>query len=441
MEQLIWFNKYEIIKKIGQGGSGEVFLSNHIKLNSQRVVKRISKNHLLHNQLLQEAHILKDLKHSLIPIIYDFEEDNDYSYIILEYIDGQSLTNYMRQVHTIPISLILKIGVQICELIEYLNTLNNPILYLDLKPDNIILSKDIVHLIDFGAASKKSELKRRTFSLGTKGFAPPELFTKEIPDERADIYGIGTLLYYLVTGNSYDGKAQKIHKSYYLKSYQDLYSVIKRCLAFHPSLRYSKVSVLKSKLVYIKNHTKNQTNNSITIAIAGSQERIGVTHLSLLIANYLGNRAVYIEANHSNHLLTILNNRNLLDQRKEIVKVDKCHLVTDKDIKVDNKIKIIDYGMLSNENRVDFIKGDIKLIVLGGKEWELLRSEWALKMIGDMGGVMYLFNYLDGKAYQSIIKHMGLLQCLRIPYSPDPFNYKESTYMKEFFYKIMEEYV
>ena len=88
MEQLIWFQKYEIIKKIGQGGSGEVFLANHIKLNSQRAIKRISKNHLLHNQLLKEAYILKDLKHPLIPIIYDFEEDNDHSYIILEYIDG-----------------------------------------------------------------------------------------------------------------------------------------------------------------------------------------------------------------------------------------------------------------------------------------------------------------------------------------------------------------
>jgi len=441
MEQLIWFNKYEIIKKIGQGGSGEVFLANHIKLNSHRVVKRISKNHLLHNQLLQEAHILKDLKHSLIPIIYDFEEDNDYTYIILEYIDGQSLTNYMHQFNTIPLPLILNIGIQICELIEYLNTLNNPILYLDLKPDNIIISQDIVHLIDFGAASKITDLKRRTFSLGTKGYAPPELFTKAVPDERADIYGIGSLLYYIVTGNPYDGKAQKIPRLYYLKSYQDLYSIIKRCLAFHPSLRYSKVSVLKNKLIYIKNHTKNHTNNSFTIAIAGSQERIGVTHLSLLIASYLRDRAVYIEANYSNHLLTILNYRNLLDARKEIVKVEKCQLGTDNDIRVDNKIKVIDYGVLSNENRADFIKGDIKLLVLGGKEWELLQSERALKMIGDRSGVMYLFNYMNGKVFQSIIKHMGLLQCLRIPYSPDPFNYKESTHMKEFFSKIMEDYV
>jgi len=441
MEQLIWFQKYEIIKKIGQGGSGEVFLANHIKLNSQRAIKRISKNHLLHNQLLKEAHILKDLKHPLIPIIYDFEEDNDYSYIILEYIDGQALPNYMSQFNTIPFSFILKIGIQICELIEYLNSLNNPVLYLDLKPDNIIISKNMVHLIDFGAASKKSDLSRREYSLGTKGYASPELFTKELPDERTDIYGIGTLLYYLVTGNSYDGKVQRINKSDYQKSYQDIYSVIKRCLAFHPSLRYPKVTVLKKKLIYIKNHTKNQANNSFTIAIAGSQERIGVTHLSILIASYLSNRAIYIEANHSNQLVTILNNRNLLDSPREIIRVKQCHLLINKDTRVDNKIKVIDYGMLTSDNLELFLKADIKLLVLGGKEWEILHSEWALKMLSRISEVVYLFNYVDGKTYQSIIKHMGLLHCLRIPYVPDPFCYKGNTHMKEFFSKIMEDNV
>ncbi len=441
MEELIWFHKYKVIKKIGQGGSGEVFLVNHIKLNSQRAVKRISKNHLLHNQLLKEAHILKDLKHSLIPVVYDFEEDNDYSYIILEYIDGETLPKYIVKVKSISITLILKIGIQICELIEYLNSLNNPVLYLDLQPENIIISQNVVHLIDFGAASQKSELTSRRYSLGRKGYSPPELFTKAVPDERADIYGIGTLLYFLMTGNPYDGKVQTDKYHHYSSDDQKLFSIIKRCLAFHPSLRYSKVTVLKNKLIQIKNHTKKQTNNSLTIAIAGSQERIGVTHLSIMLSTYLFKRAVYIENNPSNHLVTMLYYKNLLRNTSQIVKVNHCYLMVDKEHMINDKIKVIDYGVLNNDNLGDFLNGDIKLLVMGGKEWEILPSEEILKTLKGVSGVRYLFNYLDGKSYLAIIKNMGLLPCLRIPYAPDPFHIKNMIHITEFLEMVMEDYV
>src|SRR5699024_467062 len=131
----------------------DVFLAEHIKLKDLRAIKRIRKDHILHGNLLKEAYILKNLRHSCIPIIYDFEEDDHYSYIIEQYIKGQSLQQFLGQwVGKVKESTIVEIGIQICDLLQYLYSLENPILYLDLQPNNIIISEEKVKLIDFGAS-------------------------------------------------------------------------------------------------------------------------------------------------------------------------------------------------------------------------------------------------------------------------------------------------
>jgi len=83
-------------------------------------------------------------------------------------------------------SEILSIGIQVCDLIQYLNSNNPPILYLDLKPENIIIKEDLIYLVDFGAANFRSQVKEREYSLGTKGYASPELLTGKDLDERAE---------------------------------------------------------------------------------------------------------------------------------------------------------------------------------------------------------------------------------------------------------------
>ena len=77
MQEEIWFGKYRIQKLLGQGGTAKVYLAEHIKLNSYRAIKIISKKHPLYDLLRNEAMILKNLRHSCIPIIYDIEEDEE----------------------------------------------------------------------------------------------------------------------------------------------------------------------------------------------------------------------------------------------------------------------------------------------------------------------------------------------------------------------------
>ncbi len=444
MADQIWFQKYRIIKSLGRGGSADVYLAEHIKLKSLRAIKRISKDNLLHEQLLNEAYILKNLKHSCIPVIYDFEEDAHDSYIIEQYIEGISLKVFREQYRQFKENLIINIAIQICDLLQYLYSLDNPILYLDLKPENIIISDNVVKLIDFGASCFKNNLEGRKFSLGTKGFAAPELYTGHIPDVRTDIYGIGSLLYYMAAGTSYDGNLSKRHQKELLKHLsRPLQHIIQQSLRYNSVLRYSSVQVLKNKLLGI-NHKKLISNSkameSISIAIAGTQNRIGTTHLAILITTYFnenGTKALYMENNDSNHISAILNRYHNIKTIDGICQLFNCNVIpgytTDTSYrKEDYPVTVTDFGCINDNNLGDFLKADLKLIIAGAKEWELKETEEALRLLRGEQGIKYLFNFLDGTQFRKIMKHMDKLPCYRIPYEPNPFLWKNKEYLEDF---------
>lgn len=450
MTDQIWFHKYQIIKVLGHGGTADVFLSLHTKLNTLRAIKRIRKDHMLHSQLLNEAHILKNLCHSCIPIIFDFEEDNEYSYIIEEYIEGQSLKVLKSQFEHIPEEVIIQFAIQLCDLMQYLYSIHNPVLYLDLKPDNIIISNKQVKLIDFGAASLKNETGKRKYSLGTKGFAAPELYSGHTPDERTDIYGIGSLMYFMVTGKSYDVTEQKWSIKDILRNCSTpLQGIMKQCLQYYAMFRYSNVSVLKKKLLDLhqKNaKAKDQSRKSITIAIAGTQERIGTTHLGILITTYYSKKfmkALYMEKNNSNHISTMLNRYKQSKMKDGVYLLHNCYMLPNFHIDLPYQleaypVKVFDYGKLHQDNYEDFLNADIKLLVCGGKEWELEETEKALKLVYEKEDINYLFNFVDGSRFREILKYMGKLSCYRIPYEPDPFTWQSTKTLSQFINQLFD---
>ena len=102
-------------------------------------------------QLLLEADLLKNLKHPGIPTIYDVEEDDEYYYIIEEYVQGQSMEAYVLRQNCISIDMAVHMALQICDVMKYLhNQKPYPIIYQDLKPEHIILCGKRIVLIDFG---------------------------------------------------------------------------------------------------------------------------------------------------------------------------------------------------------------------------------------------------------------------------------------------------
>ena len=120
-EGQIFFGKYKILGKLGEGGYSNVWLARHLKLDCLRAVKVISKREQIYERLLEEAYILKSLNHPGVPHIYDVEEDEDNAYIIEEYCRGDSLKSIVLNQNSLSEIQIVKFLLQICNLIRYLH--------------------------------------------------------------------------------------------------------------------------------------------------------------------------------------------------------------------------------------------------------------------------------------------------------------------------------
>ncbi len=199
----ILLDKYLILKNLHLTNSSEVFLVKDINLENQMVIKKYACSHLGKENFLREASILKNLNHNRIPIIYDVIEKDNENYIIEEFIEGYSLFDYIQRYGVLEEHKAIDYGIQISKIIAFMhNQQPRPILHLDLKPQNIMVNNDKIYIIDFG--NSMFENSSRQYMSGTRGFAPPEQYELNKISQKADIYGIGALLYYMVTGNVYD---------------------------------------------------------------------------------------------------------------------------------------------------------------------------------------------------------------------------------------------
>ncbi len=186
------FGKYQLYGILGTGRAGTVFLAVHLGLEEYRAIKRVPKSFLKYEHLRREALVLKELRHPGIPIIFDVEEDEFYSYLIEEYLEGESLYDLVKKQGHLSRELAISYGIQLTSIISYLHLAGpNPILHLDLQPKNLLLCHDTVKLIDFGLASSVDDANMPGERYGTVGCAAPEQYSKDgVLDERTDIYAI-----------------------------------------------------------------------------------------------------------------------------------------------------------------------------------------------------------------------------------------------------------
>ena len=432
MNQEIWFHKYKILKLLGRGGTAAVYLAEHIILKSYRAIKVISKNHPLYNLQRNEAFILKNLKHSCIPIIYDIEENEEGSYIVEQYLEGQTLREYVESNGTVPEDILIHYGLQTCDLIQYLHSVPRPVLYVDLKPDNLIVSGNTLKLIDFGSALYRDEPEEEREYTATYGYAAPELYRRGRINERCDVYGIGILLYYMATGHA-------VRKEHTGSGHIDqaggcsaqLKSIINKCLRYYPSRRYATVERLNRELSALskRNQLQYETKQTVTIAIAGTQPRIGVTHFAFRTCRYFsGNKkaCLYEEKNDSGCVISIKNCYEEAPVKDGIVILNGIHMRgLGQEVQPDcrgYRALVRDYGCLTKNNMSDFLSCDIKLLIMGAKDWELEQSEGVMKMAAEYKDICYLFNYLNGRQFQAVLRSMKHMLCYRIPYEPDPYN-------------------
>ncbi len=202
--------RYEIVKEIGSGAMGIVYLARDTTDNSEKAVKEQSCASLTQKEKKQfetlfrrEASILKALKHPNLPVVDDFFEENLHLYLIMEFIEGKSLLKILEDSGcALSEQKVLEWAITICEVLRYLHNQYPPIIFRDIKPANIVMKPDgILKIVDFGIARFYQPGKNcDTISLGSPGYAALEQYQgKGQSEPRTDIYGLGVTMHVLLT--------------------------------------------------------------------------------------------------------------------------------------------------------------------------------------------------------------------------------------------------
>lgn len=418
---IIWFEKYHVIKILADNSNRTVYLTKHIMLNCYRIIKKIKKISIMSQTFFNEVNSLKNLRHPNIPVIYDTEEDNDFYYIIEEFIEGESLRTYRFNQKIILESKIINFAIQLCDVIDALHSRKESILYLDLKPDNLIVCNEVLKLIDFGTAILEQDVSLKRISYGTKGYAAPEQYNLNKIDKRSDIYGIGSVLYFLITGCSFKDTKEDSSICETLPIYSNCIKlIIMRCLKNAPSQRFQTIKQLKNQLEHLQ-----QLQLSITpfrFVVAGADRRMGTTHFAMLLTDYLNHyigNALYIETENKGVLHSIKTNSG--EQLKFPAVSGSPEQIIDK--YVGYQFYICDCGVWTEQKEKGW-KYDAIFLTVGCKPWEMKMTENIIAHFKQTA--VYLTNFQES----IILNHNSILS---IPYEPNPFllHKKQKVFIKE----------
>lgn len=213
----IFQGKYQIVKIIGSGGMGQVYLANHTILASQVAIKVLNTNFVADDdeeaieRFKREARATASIDHPNAVKVFDFGVEENICYLVMEYLAGESLRKRLAKRKRLPFTELLVLVKQVCSVLEVMH--RKGIVHRDLKPDNIFLHQDqgqeVVKVLDFGIAKLGAEqplndfsgrLTRHGYVLGTPHYMSPEQCQDKEVDSRTDIYSLGVVLYEMLTG-------------------------------------------------------------------------------------------------------------------------------------------------------------------------------------------------------------------------------------------------
>lgn len=207
-------SRYEIVRRIGGGGMGAVYLAKDRNLgDAPRAVKEMVEAHLdpvQHEKAIadfkRESLLLTSLEHPSIPTVYDYFYDEKLGrfYLVMKFIAGGDLASRLRSAPggKVDEKTVADWGMQTADVLHYLHTRPKPIIYRDLKPANLMIDGNTgrVMLIDFGIARWVKQEEKGVTAVGTMGYAPPELFGGRV-EPRSDVYSLGATMFHLMTGS------------------------------------------------------------------------------------------------------------------------------------------------------------------------------------------------------------------------------------------------
>jgi tRNA A-37 threonylcarbamoyl transferase component Bud32 len=199
-------DKYEVLQKVGEGGMATVYRGRHRTLRREVAIKvlhpHLSSSTRNRKRFAREARAIEVLRHDNILEIFDYSgTDAEECYIITEFVEGETLTDLVDRTGALPSEAATIVGLHLCEALAYAHKMG--ILHRDLKPDNVMVRLDgTVKLMDFGIARflDESNVTMTGALVGSPAFMSPEQISEGELDHRSDLFSLGTLLFFLVTG-------------------------------------------------------------------------------------------------------------------------------------------------------------------------------------------------------------------------------------------------
>ena len=427
--------KYEILTQLGKGGMSVVYLAMDRRLNKQWAIKEINKigngknDEVIINSLLAEANLMKHLDHPALPRIVDIIDNGQTIYIVMDYIEGESLDKIILEYGPQPEELVMEWAKQLCDVLDYLHSQKPPIIYRDMKPSNIMLKPEgNLKVVDFGIAREyKEQNLADTTVLGTKGYASPEHYGARQTDVRSDIYTLGMTLHHLLTGID-PRPADYIYASvrqWNPELSDGIEAIIDKCTAIDPDDRYQNCTELMYDLQHpelITRDYRKKQRRRLRLFIASA----AMTVLMFIAGIVCRVWAVSINDNNYEKLISIADSTSYEDK---ILSYKKAIEIYPSDPRA--YICLLEAyeneGIFSKEQHREFIA------LYNAHKDELDNTNVTVAELNYKSGMMY-FNYYsneDGSSSFSdrVKKAVGFFE----------LNYSNGSYLEDFEYKTLSD--
>ncbi|MDT5061599.1 MAG: serine/threonine protein kinase, bacterial [Acidobacteriota bacterium] len=301
--------RYEIVRRIGGGGMGAVYLAKDRHLgDAPRAVKEMVESHLDNSQhekaigdFKRESLLLTSLEHSSIPTIYDYFYDDEKGrfYLVMKYISGGDFAGRLRNSPggRIDEKTVTDWAVQVADVLDYLHKRPKSIIYRDLKPANLMIDGNTgrVMLIDFGIARWVAPQEKGVTAVGTMGYAPPELFSGKV-EPASDIYSLGATMFHLLTGSDpqdnplliFDFTKNPRPRQIYTGISSEMERILMRAVEYKPENRFRSAGEMRETLAA---HLEKLRRGEVTYGAAPAQQLGGETiQVETVFCGFCGGR-------------------------------------------------------------------------------------------------------------------------------------------------------
>lgn len=257
-------NRYLVLSILGSGGMGAVYQARDMhfpnvnKMVAVKVIEVRGHDNGARQRLLdgfrRESELLAATSHPAIPIIYDSFVIENTCFLVMEYINGQTLEQLLEQTdELLPVLQVIEWAIQTCDVLAYLHSLQPyPVIFRDLKPANLMLDQyRRIRLIDFGIA-RYFQLGNKSTMVGTEGYAPPEQYRGEVGPV-GDIYALGASLHHLLTKNDPRNEPPFTFDAHPIRNYNpavpvELELIIYRALNYEATDRFPSAEAMREAL-------------------------------------------------------------------------------------------------------------------------------------------------------------------------------------------------